>query len=157
MNVYISPRYQNEWTLKEGNTRPKPSGVVPLQWNNKGAKARMHYLRKYIVTLRSVASRNFYRLWFHEHILIHLWITGVWKKIRILALLGSIFLVSQSVSQTFWHRHNEKILTASKTLWHTLWHQKYGSFFYLEEVFSCSSKNFWVLCFGVWNQPNYFW
>ena len=41
--------------------------------------------------------------------------------------LGSIFLVSQSVSQTFWHCHNGEILTVSKTLWHILWHQKYGS------------------------------
>ena len=44
---------------------------------------------------------------------------------------GSIFLVSQSMSQTFWHCHNEEILTASETLWHTLWHQKYGSLMFL--------------------------
>ena len=36
------------------------------------------------------------------------------------------FLVSRSVSQSFWHCHNEEFLTVSKTLWHTLWHQKYG-------------------------------
>ena len=35
--------------------------------------------------------------------------------------------MSQSVSQTFWHCHNEEILTVSQTLWHSLWHQKYGS------------------------------
>ena len=47
--------------------------------------------------------------------------------------------MSQSVSQSFWHCHNEEILTVSKTLWHTLWHQKYESLYY-----SCGSM-FWVV------------
>ena len=34
--------------------------------------------------------------------------------------------MSQSVSQSFWYCHKALIVTASKTLWHTLWQQKYG-------------------------------
>ena len=40
---------------------------------------------------------------------------------------GSIFLVSQCVSQSFWHCQNLLIVTVSKSLWHSLWHQKYGT------------------------------
>ena len=54
------------------------------------------------------------------------WAKAQLSKLWWMPNLGSIFLVSQSVSQSFWHCQNLLIVTVSKSLWHTLWHKKYG-------------------------------
>ena len=61
---------------------------------------------------------------------------------RTLLELGSIFLMSQSVSQSYWHCQNLLIVTVSKSVWHTLWHQKYGSLHILYLKFRVMVK-FW--------------
>ena len=51
--------------------------------------------------------------------------------------------MSQSVSQSFWHCQNLLIVTVSKSLWHTLWHQKYGSLDSFERP--CGFRHVWLL------------
>ena len=69
-------------------------------------------------------------------------ICHTWTELFHLVELGSIFLLSQSL----WHFHNNEFLTASKTLWHTLWPKVFETLISRKAQIKDANKLAWLWC-----------